>query len=955
MRCELSKRPVDLAISSLAASREDAICHCLAERAKAGALSSPPLRTSPVSTNWARPRLRSRPSNTTEDQECTLVSVHATTPGGMLKPRAARKKPVVVSSSSDEDDRYSPPAKRPRKGTLLSLANGSRAPGDVKPSKSTRRASSSNPSSTGVKKSPAKSPAKSKVISKPITSFFGAAPKPALSQPTPSPEKTSAATPLDIDDIFDSSDDEYGKARPTALPVRKGKFPAVDKESGLKSSHRFLRTVSGGRATPTPSPVPVVETMDRRPWNEKYGPTSLDELAVHKKKVADVRTWLTDVFSGKERKRLLLLKGPAGSGKTTTMALLSKELAFNMHEWKNPESTKTFEGGFVSITAQFEDFVGRTGTFGTLTFDEPAEACQQTQNSTEISREKQLILVEEFPNTFTRTSSAVQSFRSSVLNYLAATTPSATAFFSGKADVQNVTPIVMVISETLLSTNTAAADSFTAHRLLGPEILTHPGVSVIEFNPIAATFMTKALDLIVVKEARKTGRKKTVGPQVIQRLTELGDIRSAISSLEFLCLRGDETEGWGAKVNLTKKRAPNLSKDIPMTQMEQESLEMVTQRESTLGIFHAVGRVVYNKRHPEDPNKPVVQPPNFFPERRRPKASEVNIEALIDELGTDTQTFIAALHENYVLSCDTRDSEETLDCINGSIDALSDADLLSPDRFGVSESGRRNIQGSSADNLRQDEMSFQASVRGLLYNLPTPVKRIAPPPGAMGAKAKGAGASAAAARGSAFVMYYPSSLRLWRQQEEIGGLLELWISRAQRGDLFGTHGPLSKPAPAVAGGVDTWRKIAALAAPVKPTASPFSQHKLEKDTLTPVLLGSGGSARYEMLLERLPYLPSILRRRSPANPSAAATVREIRKITAFTGSGVSASLEDDDGDETEDGVGEGEQWSTDKPAPNTRRKKKSVKIESREKEESAIPGREAEGRKLVLSEDDIED
>lgn len=871
----------------------------------------------------------------------------------MVKPRAARKKPVVVSSGSDEDHRSSPPAKRPRKGTLLGLADESRASGDAKPPRTTRRAPSPKPPSTAVKKSPAKSPAKSKVISKPITSFFRAAPKPTFSQPTPSPEKTSVGTPVDVDDIFDSSDDEYGKARPTALPVRKGQPPAADKENGLKGSHRFLQTSSAGRATPTPSPAPIVETIDRRPWTEKYGPTSLDELAVHKKKVADVRTWLADVFSGKERKRLLLLKGPAGSGKTTTMALLSKELAFHMHEWKNPESTRSSEGGFISVTAQFEDFVGRTGTFGSLTFDEPNQGRQQTQNPTEMSREKQLILVEEFPNTFTRTSSAVQSFRSSVLNYLAAATPSATAFFSGKAEAQNVTPIVMVISETLLSTNTAAADSFTAHRLLGPEILTHPGVSVIEFNPIAATFMTKALDLIVVKEARKTGRKKTVGPQVIQRLTELGDIRSAVSSLEFLCLRGDETEGWGAKVNFTKKKAPKALHDKPMTQMEQESLEMVTQRESTLGIFHAVGRVVYNKRHLEDPNKPVVQPPNFFPERRRPKASEVDIETLIDELGTDTQTFVAALHENYVLSCDAGDGEETLDCINGSIDALSDADLLSSGRFGVSGFGRRNFQGTSADNLRQDEMSFQASVRGLLYNLPNPVKRIAPPPGVMGTKAKGAGASAAAARGSAFVMYYPSSLRLWRQQEEIGGLLELWISRAQRGDLFGTHGPLSKPAPAVTGGVHTWRKIAPVAAPAKPAASPSSQPKPAEDTPTLVLLGSGGSARCEMLLERLPYLPAILRRRTPPSSSTAATIREIRKITAFTGSGVSVSPEDDDDDENED-AGEGEQWATDKPGPDTPRRRRRTRIESREKEESAIPGGEAEG-KLVLSEDDIED
>lgn len=41
---------------------------------------------------------------------------------------------------------------------------------------------------------------------------------------------------------------------------------------------------------------------DGRPWPERYAPSNLDELAVHKKKVADVRNWLADVFAGKNRR-----------------------------------------------------------------------------------------------------------------------------------------------------------------------------------------------------------------------------------------------------------------------------------------------------------------------------------------------------------------------------------------------------------------------------------------------------------------------------------------------------------------------------------------------------------------------------------------------------------------------------------------------------------------------------
>ncbi|KAG9188819.1 hypothetical protein G6011_07524 [Alternaria panax] len=871
----------------------------------------------------------------------------------MDKPRATRKKPIVLSSDSEADDSLTPPPTRSKRGTLTSVPIG--AQGAEKATRSQTRAAFPVPPKTATtkttKKSPAKSPTKANPVLKPIASFFSSVPRSQSQslQPTPSPEKPAASIE-DVDDIFDSSDDAQPLKPSKPLPVRKRPIAATaptDDGNAVRSRQKFLRTASGARSiTPLSSQPAQQDTEDRRPWTEKYGPVSLDELAVHKRKVTDVRTWLADVFSGKSRKRLLLLKGPAGSGKTTTMSLLSKELGIEMHEWKNPIGSTSTSDNFESATAQFEDFVGRTGAFGSLAFDEPTMSGQTASPSGQAKRQKQLVLVEEFPNTFTRTSAAVQSFRSSVLNYLAANTQSATAFFPTHVDSeQPVTPIVMIISETLLSTNTAAADSFTAHRLLGPEILTHPGVSVLEFNPIAPTYITKALEAIVVKEARESGRKKTLGPQAVQHLAELGDIRSAVSSLEFLCLRGDDAEGWGAKVNFTKKKRP---KDIPMTKIEQESLEMVTQRESTLGIFHSVGRVVYNKRLAEDSNMPVAHPPNWFPERRRPRASEVNVDTLIDELGTDTQTFVAALHENYVLSCGGADSEETMDSVEGCIDALSDADLLSPDRFGAG-AGRRNPQGTSADNLRQEELCFQTSVRGLLYNLPYPVKRIAPPSGIMGIKAKGQGASGGAAKGNAFVMYYPASRRIWRLQEEIEDLLKMWVSKAQRGELFTAPGAPKAIIPSR--GVETWKGNASFS---QPASAPGSKHAKEEAPIT-VLLGSGGSARNEMLLERLPYMTTILRKSHIPAPSTTITVREIRKITAFTGNALLDATEEDDADD-DVRPGEQEQWSTDKPTGETPKRKGRVQFESKAQEsETAIAGLADKGASLTLSDDDIED
>ena len=67
------------------------------------------------------------------------------------------------------------------------------------------------------------------------------------------------------------------------------------------STKRFLlpqspKGESQSRASAT------ITADDGRPWAQKYGPSSLDELAVHKRKVTDVQNWLNDVFIGRNRR-----------------------------------------------------------------------------------------------------------------------------------------------------------------------------------------------------------------------------------------------------------------------------------------------------------------------------------------------------------------------------------------------------------------------------------------------------------------------------------------------------------------------------------------------------------------------------------------------------------------------------------------------------------------------------
>jgi cell cycle checkpoint protein len=682
---------------------------------------------------------------------------------------------------------------------------------------------------------------------------------------------------------------------------------------------------------------------DLRPWAERFAPLDLDELAVHKRKVADVRGWLEEVFNGRMRQRLLLLKGGAGIGKTTTISLLAKAMDFDILEWRNPVGSVATSDGYQSMAAQFEEFMGRGGKFGQLDL----LALNEGLNSQEVKpldRRKQIILVEEFPNTFTRASSALQSFRSTILQYLASNTPQLSAFYSNKKTEQ-ITPVVMIVSETLLTTTSASADSFTAHRLLGPEILQHPGMGVIEFNAIAPTILAKALELVIQKESRKSGRRKTPGPLVLRKLGEVGDIRSAIGSLEFLCLRGDSDGDWGGKVTFGK--AKKISKDTALTEMEEKSLELVTRREASLGIFHAVGKVVYNKRE-EPADRDVERLPDYLSLNSRPRKSEICVEELIDETGTDTQTFIAALHENYILSCDASTTSfdySSLDHVNGCIDALSDSDLLCPDWDGsinsTSFGGGNGGRGTGGDIIRQDEMSFQIAIRGILFSLPYPVKRHAP----------AAAGFRPGKRGDEFKMFYPTSLKLWRMKEEIESTIDMWVTLIMKGE--GQNHSITSGAAAFArpkvGTVESW-KSARTSNPKSPKPS-TARSAGSKDVEAAPLMAVGTSARKEMLLERLPYMLFIAKARKMSSSTLA--IRDMEKVTKFHGIGGPSTETPDDGEVDEKAVGE--EWATDKPGEEKSPRKKKLVIRGRGEANGLPLGQPLQEQKLVLSDDDIED
>ena len=67
------------------------------------------------------------------------------------------------------------------------------------------------------------------------------------------------------------------------------------KEIHQNASQRFSVTGQGNNAAQSTT---ACSQMDSRPWAEKYAPLNLNDLAVHKKKVAEVQNWLRGALTG---------------------------------------------------------------------------------------------------------------------------------------------------------------------------------------------------------------------------------------------------------------------------------------------------------------------------------------------------------------------------------------------------------------------------------------------------------------------------------------------------------------------------------------------------------------------------------------------------------------------------------------------------------------------------------
>lgn len=412
---------------------------------------------------------------------------------------------------------------------------------------------------------------------------------------------------LEDDTIDDTTEEEISQKSPT-IPKR----PKLE-------LHNSVRMVLDSPILSSPV-EPKGETVSDS-WVDKYHPKHSSELCINPLKLNQVKDALNEMLSPDPSTKLLILTGPAGSSKSTTIKVLASEMIGKRTSLS------------LSVGDPFLEYVDQLGTT-TTQFSNFLQDCKFR-----IGTNLSFILIEELPNVFHL--ETLNNFRDAIKDWI----------FCG----ENLPPLILCLTEIeYASENTYNSynieNNLCVDTLLGKGISMLPQVKQIKFNGIAHRFMKKTVNTIIRNE--RTVFKGLSGvDRFVEELIKIGDVRSVLFNLQWWVTNKKNS----ISNNPATKMIPPC--DLPI---DVEKIFHSNTRETQLNLFHAIGKIIHSSTE--------------FDHMKSEENDFYSVEKVL-QLFTHTNFGLLnlAILENYTLY---HDSNYDLQTASEIVDGLSVNDLL---------------------------------------------------------------------------------------------------------------------------------------------------------------------------------------------------------------------------------------------------------------------------------------
>lgn len=405
------------------------------------------------------------------------------------------------------------------------------------------------------------------------------------------------------------------------------------------------------------------------------------ELVIQKKKINEIFSWFQEHFVNSKhidyisRCPIVILQGPTGCGKTSTLKWISNELKITFKEYSETTDTTAINHELTRIlrdddrsnlslsidrrsALKFEHFIVNSIRYDTLY---PTTE-QQTDDAASEFDSDDLGFVEMISSSSSKSFNLSSNKPPPISGVIIHLETPLSFSRSQRILIQSLHKLVKVIQD--ISKKLSRRVAIVFESLEGEsETLAVPtkvkqtlGIQTFKFNPITKANMKKLVENLVKNYNHIIFDKETID-QLVNDCD--GDIRACINSLQLICNRSPHL------TNIQNNNSIHNDSDSlfvsPYHKRQKLNHENVRQvklnpslmRDNTrsLGFFHVLGKIFYQKRLYPDPDS--IEDKNHVCHKdiSRPFPTENSTEYLANLLDVGPGNLLTWLHHHYYKFC----------------------------------------------------------------------------------------------------------------------------------------------------------------------------------------------------------------------------------------------------------------------------------------------------------------